>query len=757
VSRVWYQHDDFLSLHVESAETGTQPPRAALIKLDRRAFLQLTGIVGSGLMLGVGSSCSSAPLAPAGDGSLEPNPNAFLTISPDGIVIYAKNPEIGQGVKTSLPMIVAEELDAAWDEVRVEQSRIDERAYGRQMAGGSRSIPANWDRLRLAGAAGRAMLIAAAAARWSVPEGELRTENGRILHPPSGRSAAYTELGAEAARLDVPATETLKLKRRSEYRLLGKRVTGVDNEALVRGEPLFGIDQMLPGMKYAVYLKCPACGGRPIKANLEEIKRLRGVVDAFILEGNGNVSELMPGVAIVADNTWSALSAQKKLDVTWDESNAARDSWSAAVTQARAMAEKRGRETVIDKGDVEQAFGTSAKTVESLYTYKFVSHAQLEPENCTAWHRDGEIEIWAPTQTPQRAIAAVSSTLGVAESDVRLHQTRVGGGFGRRLVNDFVCEAAAIAQRVGVPVKLQWTREDDMSHDFYRAGGFHALKGSVDGSGKISGWQDHVITFTADGKTPVTGGRLRATVFPGEVLENYRVTETKLDWKTPCGAWRAPGSNVFGFAVQSFIHELATAAGRDHLEFLLELFGEPRWFDEGNSWSLNTARAAGVVQLAADKAGWGRELPSGRALGLAFYFSHAGHIAEVADVSVTGAKEVRVHRVTVAADVGPIVNLSGAENQCQGSVIDGLSTMAGLSVTHEGGRVAETNFDRYPMLRMPQVPEVDVHFADTDYPPTGLGEPALPPLAPAVCNAIYTASGHRIRSLPILDEGFRLA
>ncbi len=755
MSGVWYEHDDFLSEHAGSAEWGVWPPGAAVIKLDRRAFLQLTGIVGGGLMLGVGTSCSSEPSSLGRDGSLVPN--AFLTISNDGIVIYAKNPEVGQGVKTSLPMIVAEELDAAWADIRVEQSRIDKEAYGRQAAGGSLSISSNWDRLRLAGAAGRAMLIAAAAARWGVPERELRTEDSRVLHQPTGRSATYTDLAADAAHLDVPAPDTLKLKKRSEYRLLGKRITGVDNEALVRGQPLFGIDQTLPGMKYAVYQKCPACGGRPVKANLEEIKGLPGVVDAFILEGNGKVSELMPGVAIVADTTWSALAAKKKLEVTWDESSAAKDSWSAAVEQARALAPKRGRETVVDKGNVEAAFEASAATVDSWYTYKFVSHAQMEPENCTAWYRDGEIEIWAPTQTPQRAIAAVSSTLSLSESDVHLHQTRVGGGFGRRLVNDFVCEAAAIAQRAGVPVKLQWTREDDMSNDFFRAGGFHALKGSVDESGKLSGWQDHFITFTADGEKPVIGGHMRATVFPGEVLENYRLTETKLDWHTPCGAWRAPGSNVFGFVVQSFLHELAVAADRDHLEFLLELIGEPRWFDEGNGWSLNTARAAGVVELAAEKAGWGRELPKGRDLGLAFYFSHAGHIAEVADVSVTEDKKVRVHRVTVAADVGPIINLSGAENQCQGSVIDGLSTMAGLSVTHEGGRVQETNFDQYPMLRMPHVPEVDVYFADTDYPPTGLGEPVLPPVAPAVCNAIYAASGHRIRSLPMSEQGFKLA
>ena len=335
-----------------------------------------------------------------------------------------------------------------------------------------------------------------------------------------------------------------------------------------------------------------------------------------------------------------------------------------------------------------------------------------------------------------------------------LHQLRCGGGFGRRLYNDFTCEAAAIAKRAGVPVKLQWTREDDMAYDLYRAGGFHQMDGSVDDNGMVTGWRDRFITFTNDGRRPVSGGGLSRGVFPAGLVDNVRVEQTPLPWKNRCAAWRAPGSNVFGFVVQSFLDELAHAAGRDSLEVLLEVFGEPR---QMGPRGMHTGRAAAVVQLAAKEAGWGRELPDGHGMGIAFYYSHAGHIAEVAEVSVSEQKQVNVHKVTVAADVGPIVNLSGAENQMQGSVVDGLSTMTGLSVTFENGRVQQSNFDRYPMLRMPSTPEVAVHFVDSDYPPTGLGEPALPPLAPAVCNAIFAASGHRIRTLPISEEGFSLA
>ena len=714
-------------------------------KLGRRQFMKLTGLVGGGLMLSF-----TLPRASAASGPLQPN--GYVRIDADGIVLFAKNPEVGQGVKTSLPMIIAEELDAAWQDVTVEQSAIDANLYGAQFAGGSMSIPMNWTTLRQAGATARAMLVGAAAKQLGVPAEELTTMDSQVIHKASGRKLAYTALAAEAAEMPVPDPASLKLKSTAEFRLLGKRITGVDNDALVRGEPLFGIDQSVPGMKIAVYQKCPAIGGKAKSANLDEIKAMPGVQDAFILDGNGNAMDLLPGVAIVADSTWAAIRAKRALTVDWDETEASKDSWSAAVQEAEGLRTETG-ERVVDEGDVDAAFEAADKRVSGYYTYHFVSHAQLEPQNTTAAFADGAIEIWSPTQTPGSGIDGVARVLGIDKGNITLHQTRCGGGFGRRLYNDFMCEAAAISQRAGVPVKLQWTREDDMAYDLYRAGGFHQLEGSVDGDGKVTGWRDHFITFANDGR-PVSGGALRRGVFPSGLVDNVRFEQTALDWKNRCAAWRAPGANVFGFVVQSFLHELAATAGRDHLEVLLEVFGEPRWLVQDNPQTLNTERAAHVVKLAAEKAGWGSEMPDGRALGLAFYFSHMGHIAEIADVSVSADKKVKVHKVTVVADVGPIVNLSGAENQMQGSVVDGLSTMLGLSVTFENGRVQQSNFDKYPLLRMPATPKVDVHFVDSDFSPTGLGEPALPPLAPAVCNAIFAATGHRVRTLPISEEGY---
>ena len=730
---------------------GGGPPAGALRigKVDRRQFLKLTGLVGGGLMLSF--SLPKASAKQTTDGRLQPN--GYLRIDADGIRLYAKNPEIGQGVKTSLPMIVAEELDVAWRDVEVVQAPIDRDTYGMQFAGGSMSVPMNWTPLRRAGATGRAMLVAAAAARLGVPAAELSTRDSHVIHQATGKRLAYTDLAADAAALPVPNANALPLKPRGQWRLLGTRVTGVDNEALVRGQPLFGVDQVVPGMKHATYTKCPAIGGKVQSANLEDVKALPGVVDAFVLAGNGNAGQLLPGVAIVADNTWAAMRAKRALKVRWDEREAGKDSWRAAVEEAERLRGENGRQ-VVNQGDVDAAFAAASQRIDAFYQYRFVSHAQLEPQNCTASFRDGALELWAPTQTPGSAIDDEARVLGIGAEQVTLHQTRCGGGFGRRLYNDFVCEAAAIAKRAGVPVKLLWTREDDMAFDLYRAGGFHQMQGAIDGEGRVAAWRDHFITFTNDGRRPVSGGSLGPGIFPAGLIQNVRYEQTALPWQHRCAAWRAPGSNVFGFVVQSFLHELAVAAGRDHLEVLLEVLGEPRGLQPGNPRALHTGRAAGVVRLAARKAGWGRKLPPGRGLGLAFYFSHAGHVAEVAEVSVSAERKLTVHKVTVAADVGPIVNLSGAENQVQGSVVDGLSTMLGQAVTFEDGRAQQTNFDTYPLLRMPATPAVEVHFVASDHQPTGLGEPALPPLAPAVCNAIFAATGHRVYTLPISEEGF---
>jgi isoquinoline 1-oxidoreductase beta subunit len=755
-----------MSAYLPESLQKLQLERAAeRASVSRRGFIKLTGVAGGGLVLALSlGPAARRALAQASGGGAVFDANPYVQIEPSGkIVLFAKNPEVGQGVKTSLPMIVAEELDADWRQVEVRQSIISQQLYGLQLAGGSTSIPMNYDALRRAGATARAMLVAAAAKNWSVPASELTTESSTVRHARTNRSATYGELAEVAATMPVPDARSVALKDKSAFRLLGKRVTGVDNEKIVRGEPLFGIDQRVPNMVYATFTKGPGIGARAASANLDAIKKMPGVKDAFIVEQQGNplVFDLggapaaLSGVAVVASTTYAALQAKKALQVQWDESGASKDSWSAAVGEAKSLAAKAPQQVLGQAGDVDAAFAASTP-VEAFYTYHYVAHSDLEPQNCTAWFKGDSVEAWAPTQTPQAAVGAVARLAGVTPDKVTLHQLRGGGGFGRRLANDSVCEAVLISKQAGgIPVKVQWTREDDMTFDFYRAGGFMALKATTDAAGKLAAYENHFITFSADGKTPVVSGNIDKNEFPANVLGVQRMTQSLIASKIPTGPWRAPGSNVIAFCIQSFLNECAVAAKRDYVEFLVDLMGSPRPLTPDPFGGVfHTGRAVNVIKAVAERAGWGRTLPAGRGLGLAFHFSHQGHFAEVAEVSVDARKKVEVHKVWVVADIGPIVNLSGAENQCQGSVVDALSTAMDLKITFANGRVEQTNFDKYPIVRIDKAPEIDVHFLPTDYAPTGCGEPAFPPAAPAIANAIFAATGQRVRTLPFSAEGY---
>ncbi len=732
-------------------------------EVSRREFIRLAGLGGSLVVaLSVIPGRVSA-LAPKNDRSAALN--TYVEIASDGqITILAPNPEVGQGVKTSLPMIVAEELDANWNDVVIENAPIDAERFGRQFAGGSTAIPMRWDELRTMGAIARHVLLQAAGQQLNVPIEQLSTQYSIITHAPSGRSVSYGDVAQQAAKLALPKPENVPLKTPDQYRLLGKRITGFDNHAIVTGQPLFGIDTVVPDMLYATYVKCPQIGGKAVSANLEELKKRPGVRHAFIMDGTVDIAYFNPGgvdmysgVAIVADSTWQALDARQYLKVEWDTSKASTDSWSALVEQANAIADAAGAVEVEHKGNVVKALNSSSTRRRSQYTYGYISHAQMEPQNCVAaWNSNGTIEVWAPTQTPQSAVASLAQVLGIEENKITLHQIRAGGGFGRRLDNDYVREAALISREVNAPVKLQWTREDDMSYDCFRPGGFYALEAGLDSKGKLLAWDNHSIAVSADGKKPNSSAGHWKTDFPGQMLKHFRHTQTLLISKTPTGPLRAPVSNTYAFAEQSFLHELSDAVGRDHVEFLVDALGEPKWIDKGNIRSLNTTRAIEVIRAVAKRAGWGKKMPQDRALGLAFYFSHAGHIAEIADVSVDTSKKVTVHKMWVVADIGPIVNLSGAENQCEGSVIDGIGVMMSQSITMTNGRIDQQNFHQYPLLRVNKRPEIDVHFVKSDYTPTGIGEPALPPVAPAICNAIYTINGERIREMPLSNLGYSI-
>ncbi|NOV29723.1 molybdopterin cofactor-binding domain-containing protein [Methylomonas sp. ZR1] len=734
---------------------------------SRRDFLRKSTLAGGGLVLGfylnVADSAAKRVAKPAtiSESSVF-KPNAFIHIAPTGkVTLISKQPEIGQGIKTSLPMVIAEELEVNWLDVQIVQGDLDP-IYGSQSAGGSRSTPTNYQEFHKLGATARTMLILAAAEILRVPAAELVAKDSAVHHPASGKQLSYGQLVEKAVTIPVPAPESVKLKDPKDYKLLGTRIGGVDNPGVVTGKPLFGIDVQLPGMLYATYQKCPAFGGKVVSANLDKIKTLPGVKHAFIVEGGTSLKGLLPGVAIVADSTWAAFTARKQLEVVWDEGPAAAQSWAGFSAKAKELSEQAGSEVLRNDGDAKQALDDADKTVEAAYSYPFISHASIEPQNCTAWFKDGGIEIWAPTQNPEAGQKIVTETLGIPKEKITLHITRSGGGFGRRLIPDYIIESAAIAKQIGVPVKLTWTREDDLQHDQFRAGGFHFLKGGLDEQGKLIAWHNHFVTFAhkvvKEGKETLelgSGANLSGDEFPGRWVENCLLEQTPLECNIPMGPWRAPRSNVLAWVFHSFIDELAHAAGRDPLAFRLEILGDkgflPGTGQQGIPYDVN--RMKHVLQHVAEKAEWGKKtLPRGQGQGIAFHFSHLGYIAQVAEVTVSKDGKLKVDRVVVATDIGAqIVNLSGAENQVQGSVIDGLGALMFQELNIEKGRIVQSNFGDYPMIRIADAPtRVDVHFLKTDYPVTGLGEPALPPLAPAVCNAIFAATGVRIRQLPLL-------
>ncbi len=723
--------------------------------IDRRAFLRVGSMAGTGFVLECTLASEAAGLMRATAPAAIPL-SVFVSITPGGVVeIISKNPEIGQGAKTALPMILAEELDCDWSSVKVIQAGYDPAEYGDQFAGGSLSVTLNWMRMRQAGAVARQMLLQAAANMGGVAIDALTTEPGVVVHAPSYRRWTYGELAAAAAKVPLPDPSKVQLKDPAAFRIVGTRKTGVDSAAITAGAPLFGIDVRLPGQLYAIYETAPAHGGKLKSVDTTAAAKAPGVVAVVPLKAAGGKFQLVDGVAIVATNYWYAEQARALLKADWDLSASKGHSTGEYDARARGMFGEAPHTTLRRDGDPAASLAQAAKVVSAQYSYPYVAHAPLEPQNCTALWKDGVMEIWAPTQNPGQLLAHLDQALGIKPSGVKLHMTRCGGGFGRRLENNFAVEAAAIAMAIpGRPVQLQYSRSDDLKRDFYRAGGYHSFQAGLDAQGKLVAFACHFVTFGADGKA-VDWADMSPANFPAGLVPNLSYTRSMMPTVLPTGPLRAPQSNAHAYVFQAFLDEVAEAAGTDLPSLMLELCsGEKVIVDETSRFgpfaNFSTTRARNVIDRVIADSNWHqRPKGNGRGFGFGFYFSHFGYFAEVVDVSVSNGGLV-VNKVWVVGDVGShLINPAGAEAQVRGCVIDGLAHARSLAVTFVDGRPEQSNFDGFQLGRMSATPEIAISWLHSQNPPTGLGEPAFPPVIPALTNAIHAATGKRIRNLPI--------
>lgn len=708
---------------------------ATITKVSRRDFLKVTGAAGTGLVLGFNLPFGRDGFAATG-GDASFKPNVWLQVDSDGLVtLWVHRSPLGQGVRTSLPQILADELEADWSKIKREQGDADPR-YGNQLTGGSTSIRTSWRPLRRAGATGRAMLIAAAAETWGVDPSSCRAHNGEVIHESSGRRLGYGELAEKAATLPVPSDPPLKDPK--DFRYIGKSLPRLDHPARVKGETVFGMDVRLPGMLHACVARCPVFGGSVKSFDATAAKAVDGVRD---------VVQIDSGVAVLADSTWAAMKGRDALEVEYDYGPDAELS-SDAISKLFDERQDADGVATRDDGDFEAALAGAATTMEAVYEVPFLSHSPLEPMNCVAHWRDDGVEIWAPTQAPQWARGGVAQALRVAPEKITVHVTFVGGAFGRRIMPDFAIEAVQISKAAGLPVQVVWSREDDMHHDFYRPASRHLMSAGLDAGGNLVAWKHRVVSPSIVGKVLGANAQAAAGEATGGAADlpytvpNIRVDHCLADTAVPTGWFRSVFSTQTPFANECFLDEIAAAQGKDPYEFRMALLADH-------------PRHRGVLKLAAEKAGWGDPLPEGRSRGLALHFSFETWVAEVAEVSVNAEGIVTVHRVVCAVDCGRVVNPDSVAAQMEGGIVMGLTAALKGKITIEQGRAVQNNFDDYPLLQMREMPKVEVHIVPSTEAPTGVGEPGLPPIAPAVANAVFAATGIRVRRLPIRPEDLR--
>jgi len=702
---------------------------STLNKASRRDFLKITSLTGGGLVLGFSWFDSEAAPIIINKTIAELNFNSYLSIATDGtITIFSPNPELGQNVMTSFPMIVADELDADWNKVKAVQAPLDKR-FDRQLTGGSGAIPHSWKRLRTAGATARALLIAAAAKKWNVDATECTAENSFVIHSKTGNKLSYGELAEEASKIPVPTD--VPLKNRKDFKLIGKAIKNVENKNIITGKGIFGLDFYREGMVFAMIQRPPAFGTKIKSVDDAAAKAMPGITDVITFKNN---------VAVIGKSTWEVMKAKKALKIEYEkdgniESTADHNQLFISMLNSDKPNVRR------KDGDVETTFKNAAKIVKSEYQCPFLPHSPMEPMNFFADVRPDAVELIGATQTPGSARTAVAKLLNIAEDKITVTITRLGGGFGRRLKFDFVTEAAEISSIIKKPVKLIWSREDDMTGGSYRPAVRYRFEAALDASGNLIGYKLRGVGINV-------GNSTRENNFPSGAVDNLLIESVDHQSPITTGAWRAPVTNFLAYAEQSFIDEVAMTAGKDPVQFRLDLLQKARTKPVG-TFNYNIDRMETVIKTAAEKSGWGKKKDVSQ--GFSVYFSHQSYVAQVAEVIMKEGKPV-VKKIYAVSDCGEVINKSGALQQVMGAIVDGYGHAMFSKLSFKDGAPEQTNYHNYRMIRMKEIPDVEAHFIDNGIDPTGLGEPALPPTGGAVANAIFKATGIRLRQQPFIDE-----